>query len=73
LWIIIILIRTDVRSVIGRGQSSRQLREEPDRKAENIIGPATIVDKYEAYLTGYRSEPRKLLWDIELSIKLADD
>ncbi len=29
--------------------------------------------RYEAYLTDYRSEPRKLLWDIELSIKIADD
>lgn len=29
--------------------------------------------RYEAYLTDYRIEPRKLLWDVELSIKLADD
>jgi effector-binding domain-containing protein len=29
--------------------------------------------RYEAYLTDYRTEPRKLLWDIELSIKIADD
>lgn len=29
--------------------------------------------RYEAYLTDYRTEPRKLLWDVELSIKLADD
>ena len=28
---------------------------------------------YEAYLTDYRIEPRKLLWDVELSIKIADD
>lgn len=28
--------------------------------------------RYEAYLTDYRTEPRKLLWDVELSIKLAD-
>jgi effector-binding domain-containing protein len=27
--------------------------------------------RYEAYLTDYRIEPRKLLWDIELSIKLS--
>ena len=27
--------------------------------------------RYEAYLTDYRIEPRKLLWDIELSIKIA--
>ena len=29
--------------------------------------------RYEAYLTDYRTEPRKLLWDIELSILLAGD
>jgi effector-binding domain-containing protein len=29
--------------------------------------------RYEAYLTDYRVEPRKLLWDVELSIKVADD
>jgi effector-binding domain-containing protein len=29
--------------------------------------------RYEAYLTDYRLEPRKLLWDIELSIKIADN
>lgn len=28
--------------------------------------------RYEAYLTDYRLEPRKLLWDVEMSIKLAD-
>jgi effector-binding domain-containing protein len=28
--------------------------------------------RYEAYLTDYRLEPRKLLWDVELSIKIAD-
>ena len=27
--------------------------------------------RYEAYLTDYRVEPRKLLWDVELSIKIA--
>ncbi|WP_439601805.1 GyrI-like domain-containing protein [Devosia sp.] len=27
--------------------------------------------RYEAYLTDHRVEPRKLLWDVELSIKLA--
>ena len=26
--------------------------------------------RYEAYLTDYRVEPRKLLWDVELSIKI---
>ena len=29
--------------------------------------------RYEAYLTDYRTESRKLLWDVELSIKIADD
>jgi len=29
--------------------------------------------RYEAYLTDYRVEPRKLLWDVELSIRVADD
>jgi len=33
----------------------------------------SYVCRYEAYLTDYRSEPRKLLWDVELSIKIADD
>jgi effector-binding domain-containing protein len=28
--------------------------------------------RYEAYLTDYRVEPRKLLWDVELSIRVAD-
>jgi effector-binding domain-containing protein len=28
--------------------------------------------RYEAYLTDYRTEPRKLLWEVELSIKIAD-
>lgn len=29
--------------------------------------------RYEAYLTDYRIESRKLLWDVELSIKIADN
>ena len=29
--------------------------------------------RYEVYLTDYRTEPRKLLWDVELSIKIAND
>ncbi len=29
--------------------------------------------RYEAYLTDYRIEPRKLLWDVELSIKVVGD
>jgi effector-binding domain-containing protein len=32
----------------------------------------SYVCRYEAYLTDYRVESRKLLWDVELSIKLAD-
>jgi effector-binding domain-containing protein len=35
--------------------------------------PESYTCRYEAYLTDYRTEPRKLLWDIELSIKIADD
>ena len=33
----------------------------------------SYVCRYEAYLTDYRIEPRKLLWEVELSIKLSDD
>jgi len=33
----------------------------------------SYTSRYEAYLTDYRIEPRKLLWDVELSIKIADD
>lgn len=33
----------------------------------------TYICRYEAYLTDYRTEPRKLLWDVELSIKIPDD
>lgn len=29
--------------------------------------------RYEAYLTDYRIEPRKKLWEIDLAIKLAED
>lgn len=29
--------------------------------------------RYEAYLTDYRLEPRKLLWEIDLAIKIATD
>ena len=32
----------------------------------------SFTSRYEAYLTDYRIEPRKLLWQIELSIKIAD-
>ena len=31
----------------------------------------SYVNRYEAYLTDYRVEPRKLLWEVELSIKIA--
>lgn len=31
----------------------------------------SYVCRYEAYLTDYRIEPRKLLWDVELSIRIA--
>ena len=33
----------------------------------------SYICRYEAYLTDYRTEPRKLLWDVELSIKIAED
>lgn len=33
----------------------------------------SYICRYEAYLTDYRAEPRKLLWDVELSIKIADN
>src|SRR5262245_38391750 len=33
----------------------------------------SYVCRYEAYLTDYRIESRKLLWDVEMSIKIADD
>lgn len=29
--------------------------------------------RYEAYLTDYRLEPRKSVWEVELAIKIADD
>ena len=32
----------------------------------------SFTSRYEAYLTDYRIEPRKLLWEVELSIKIAD-
>lgn len=39
-----------------------------------VVGEVeSYVCRYEAYLTDYRIEPRKLLWDVELSIKIADD
>jgi effector-binding domain-containing protein len=39
-----------------------------------VVGEAeSYTCRYEAYLTDYRTEPRKLLWDVELSIKIADD
>jgi hypothetical protein len=32
----------------------------------------SYVCRYEAYLTDYRVESRKLLWDVEMSIKITD-
>ena len=43
--------------------------------AFEAIDPAlreSYASRYEAYLTDYRIEPRKLLWDVELSIRIAD-
>ncbi len=33
----------------------------------------SYVSRYEAYLTDYRIESRKLLWDVELAIKISED
>jgi effector-binding domain-containing protein len=33
----------------------------------------SYVCRYEAYLTDYRIESRKLLWDVEMSIKIAEN
>jgi len=33
----------------------------------------SYVCRYEAYLTDYRIESRKLLWDVEMSIKIVDE
>jgi effector-binding domain-containing protein len=39
-----------------------------------VVGLAeSYTCRYEAYLTDYRIEPRKLLWDVELSIKIVDN
>jgi effector-binding domain-containing protein len=39
-----------------------------------VIGAVeSYTCRYEAYLTDYRIESRKLLWDVELSIKIAND
>jgi effector-binding domain-containing protein len=44
-------------------------------KFEPLVPDAveSYICRYEAYLTDYRIESRKLLWDVELSIKIADD
>ncbi len=39
----------------------------------NVQEKETYICRYEAYLTDYRVESRKLLWDVELSIKIAED
>ena len=39
-----------------------------------VVGEVELYAcRYEAYLTDYRTESKKLLWDVELSIKIADD
>ena len=38
----------------------------------NVRKKESYICRYEAYLTDYRIESRKLLWDVELSIKIAD-
>ncbi|MBN8582424.1 MAG: GyrI-like domain-containing protein [Anaerolineae bacterium] len=42
-----------------------------DPLVPDAVEPYTC--RYEAYLTDYRIESRKLLWDVELSIKIADN
>ncbi len=42
-----------------------------DRPADSDA--ESYICRYEAYLTDYRIEPRKLLWNVELSIKIAED
>jgi len=49
-------------------------RENEVRFDPLVVGAVeSYTCRYEAYLTDYRIEPRKLLWDVELSIKIADD
>lgn len=49
-------------------------RENKVRLDPLVVGAVeSYTCRYEAYLTDYRLEPRKLLWDVELSIKIADD
>ena len=33
----------------------------------------TFACRYEAYLTDYRVEPRKSVWEVALAIRVADD
>jgi len=39
----------------------------------NVSEAESYVCRYEAYLTDYRVESRKLLWDVELSIKIVPE
>jgi effector-binding domain-containing protein len=44
-------------------------------KFDRLVADAveSYTCRYEAYLTDYRIESRKLLWDVEMSIKIAED
>lgn len=61
----------------GNGLRGNQALMQWARDTGNTFEPIhaeqheSYVSRYEAYLTDYRTEPRKLLWDVELSIKLA--
>lgn len=56
-------------------QALMKWAKEHDVKFDPLVADKaeSYTCRYEAYLTDYRIEPRKLLWDIELSIKIAED
>lgn len=61
----------------GNGLRGNQALMQWGRDTGSVFEPIdpklseSYVCRYEAYLTDYRVEPRKLLWDVELSIKIA--
>ena len=68
-----------ISAVVNRGNGLRgnQAFMQWGRDTGTVFEPIdptqaeSYVCRYEAYLTDYRVEPRKLLWDVELSIKIA--
>jgi effector-binding domain-containing protein len=62
----------------GNGLRGNQALMQWARDTGNVFEPIdpalreSYVSRYEAYLTDYRVEPRKLLWDVELSIRVAN-